>query len=407
MNTVTCSEPLQTRDAEMNMPARDSEAAKMLIVTEGVRLCVAAARSTSRAIVLTGSMSRGEATLKRDGAGWRALGDATFLLVFDNSAPPDVSELERSIEASLLAEGIRCRVAVVTSTSAQLRGMKPHIYAYELRERGIVLWGRRDTLRLIQPFTATDIPQEDGWWFLCNRMIEQLESATEANGPHENQTVVGYRIAKLYLAMAACYLLAIGEYAPSYRERVARLEELMVSHNPPPSPIPLQRFASLVSQCTRLKLEGEIAGIPGSFPQWRDAVLDAEALWRWALARITGVSATARRADLLAALAAQQSIVARAKGWARAAHVSRSALGRNCFRWARLARSLSPRYLVYGAASELFFATAEPKALTEDELAEIVAPLPINCADDQPLSWSTTASLVAHNFHVFLESTRS
>ncbi len=386
----------------------NSEVAKAFIVSEGSRLCVAAADSGARAIVLTGSMSRGEATLKRDDAGWRALGDATFLLVFDSSVRLSVSDLERAIEASLLAKGIRCKIAVVTSSSAQLREMKPHIYAYELRERGIVLWGRKDTLRLIPPFTAAHIPQEDGWWFLCNRMIEQLESAADANGFEENQTVVRYRIAKLYLAMAACYLLATGQYAPSYRDRAARLEELAASLDPQPAPVPLQRFAGLVSQCTKLKLEGEIAGNPDAFPQWHDAVSDAEALWRWALARITGRSATLARRDLLAALAAQQSIFARAKGWARAAYVSRPGLRRNCLRWGRLACSMSPRYLVYGAASELFFATAEPGALTPDELAEIVAPLPVTLSDahKQP-SWRAAAQLVAHNFHVFLESTRS
>ncbi len=386
----------------------DSEAAKALIVSEGLRLCIGAAGSSARAIVLTGSMSRGEATLKSEGTGWRALGDATFLLVFDDSVRLSVSELERAIEVSLSAKGISCKVAVVTSTSAQLREMKPHIYAYELRERGIVLWGREDTLRLIPPFTADHIPQEDGWWFLCNRMIEQLESAAEANGFHENQTVVRYRIAKLYLAMAACYLLSIGQYAPSYRDRAARVEELAESGSPAPAPIPLSRFASFVSQCTNLKLEGEITGNPDSFPQWRDAVSDAEALWRWTLARMTGISATRARKDLLAALGARQSMLGRAKGWARAVYVSRSALRRNWLRWGRLACSLSPRYLVYGAASELFFATSEPKAITPNELTEILAPLPLTISDvHQQLSWRTTAKLIAKNFHIFLESTRS
>ncbi|HZQ53534.1 MAG TPA: hypothetical protein VFB14_15120 [Bryobacteraceae bacterium] len=391
----------------VDAPSGDCEAAKATIVSEGTRLCAAAAGPSARAIVLTGSMSRGEATLKREGAGWRALGDATFLVVFDGPARLQVSELERAIEASLLEQGIRCKIAVVASDSAQLRGMKPHIYAYELRERGIVLWGRKDTLHLIPPFTAADIPQEDGWWFLCNRMIEQLESAADANGFEENQTVVRYRIAKLYLAMAACYLLATGQYAPSYRDRAARLKELAASHDPQPAPIPLQRFASLVSQCTDLKLEGEIAGNPAHFPQWQDAVSDAEALWRWTLARITGRSATLARRELLQAVAAQQPIFARAKGWARAAYVSRPTLRRNWLGWARLACSMSPRYLVYGAASELFFASAEPGTESPNELARVVARLPLPLADRrEPLSWRAAAKLVARNFHVFVESTR-
>lgn len=406
--TITISDELDYATGAPDRLTQDSEAAKAFIVSEGSRLCVAAVGATARAVVLTGSMSRGEATLKRDGAGWRALGDATFLLVFDGPVRLNLSELERTIGAGLLANGIRCKVAVVISTSTQLREMKPHIYAYELRERGVVLWGRKDTLHLIPSFTAAQIPQEDGWWFLCNRMIEQLESAAEADGFHESQTIVRYRIAKLYLAMAACYLLTIGQYAPSYRDRAARLQEIAACGAAFPAPIPLERFAGFVTQCTNLKLEGEISGALDDFPQWRDAVSDAGALWCWALALLTGQSAASKRGDLLRALAAQQSLFARAKGWARAAYVSRSALGRNWLRWAKLAFSISPRYLTYGAASELFFATAEPAPLSSDQLAEMLARLPLlHSGIRQQLSWRTAAKLVAQNFHLFVESTRS
>jgi hypothetical protein len=406
--TLTISDEVNHAGWPADPLSNESEAAKALIVNEGSRLCVAAVGSNARAVVLTGSMSRGEATLKRDGEGWRALGDATFLLVYDVPVRLNLAELERSIEATLLAKGIHCKVAVVTSTSAQLREMKPHIYAYELRERGIVLWGRKDTLHLIPPFSAAHIPQEDGWWFLCNRLIEQLESAAEAENLHENDAVVRYRIAKLYLAMAACYLLAIGQYAPSYRDRAARLEEIAASTNPHPAPISLQRFAEFVRQCTNLKLEGEISGRPDDFPQWRDAVRDAEALWRWTLSQLTGRSAAVERSELLRKLAAQHPLFARARGWARAAYVSRSALGSNWFRWGRLALSNSPRYLVYGAASELFFATAEPATLTSNELTEMLAQLPLPFSGNPgELSWRAAAKLVAVNFHVFVESTRS
>jgi hypothetical protein len=388
--------------------ALDSEAAKAFIVSEGAaRLCAAAAGQGTRAIVLTGSMSRGEATLKRDNAVWRVLGDATFLVVSDEPVRLQVPKLQQEIEGSLSAAGITCKVVVVTSTSAQLRAMKPQIYAYELRERGIVLRGDQDMLRAIPQFRAADIPQEDGWWLLCNRMIEQIEAAaTQTNSLDESRTAVRYRIAKLYLAMAACYLLAIGEYLPSYRERAARLEELAASQNRPPAPIPLQRLAKFVSQCTDLKLRGEALGGPADFPQWRDAISDAEALWRWALARIVSATASDNRTELLAALAAQQPILGRAKGWVRAAYVSPVALIRNWQRWAGLAFSMSPRYLVYGAASELFFAA--PDAFTPNELADIVARLPLApTPGHQQLSWRAAAMLVADNFHVFLESTRS
>ena len=352
-------------------------------------------------------MSRGEATLKREGANWRVLGDATFLVVFDRSVPLRVAELQRDIERTLLAQGVECKVVVVTATAGNLRNMRPHIYAYELRERGMVVWGDQEALRLIPRFAASQIPEEDGWWLLCNRMIEQLQAAAEADSFDDDCTAVRYCIAKLYLAMAACYLLAIGQYAPSYRDRAARLEQLAASDDDPPAPIPLQRFSTFVSQCTELKLQGETVGGPKRFPQWRDAVSDAEVLWRWALGRILGLDPQLGRTNLLAAAAARQPILARTKGWVRAAYVRPSAACRYALRWARLACNISPRYLVYEVASELFFGTPIP-ALTPHKLAGMAARLPLPPAEAaEQLSWRAVAGLVAHNFHVLVSSSRS
>ena len=385
----------------------DSSAAKALIVTESARLCAAAAGHKARAIVLTGSMSRGEATLKREGASWRVLGDATFLVVFDRSVPVRVAELERDIEGALLAQRVGCKVVVVTATAANLRNMRPHIYAYELRERGLVVWGDQEALRLIPRFTASQIPEEDGWWLLCNRMIEQLQAAAEADSFDDDSTAVRYRIAKLYLAMAACYLLAIGQYAPSYRDRAVRLQQLAASEDDPRAPIPLRRFSTFVSRCTELKLHGETVDGPNQFPRWRDAVSDAEVLWRWALGRILSLDPKLARSDLLAAVAARQPILARTKGWVRAAYVRPAAACRYGLRWARLACSMSPRYLVYDVASELFFSTPRP-AFTGAALAAMAARLPLPLAEaGQQLSWRAVARLVAHNFHVLVSSSRS
>jgi hypothetical protein len=408
--TITFANPGEGTVSATQAPApQDIATAKALIIAESSRLCAVAGHQ-ARAIVLTGSMSRGEATLKRDGAGWRVLGDATFLIVFDVSVRLrlPVLELEREIERRLLALGISCKIMVVTATSANLRSMTPHIYAYELQERGVVVWGDKEVLRLIPRFTASAIPKEDGWWLLCNRMIEQLESAAEADSFDGDCLTVRYKIAKLYLAMAACYLLTIGQYAPTYRERAARLKKLSASDDAQPTPNFLQRLSKFVSQCTELKLQGETVTADGQFPDWRDAVLDAEVLWRWALGRISGVNPTWSRAELLAAVAAGQPIFARTKGWVRAAYVRPLAFSRCWLRWARFAFSTSPRYLVYGVASELFFGAPTPDAIRLQELTALAARLPLpHTEDDQQLSWRGVATSVAHNFHVLLSSSRS
>jgi hypothetical protein len=386
----------------------DIDAVREFLIAEGARLCAAAFGNKARAIVLTGSMSRGEATLKRDREGWCVQGDATYLAVLKRSTPFHTPQLERVIESALLAHGIRCRVVVVTATSSSLRKMKPHIYAYELRERGIVVWGDPSVLHLMPRYAVAEIPKEDGWWLLCNRMIEQLEAAAQLESDQTQCAAVRYRIAKLYLAMAGCYLLSIDEYRPSYRERAEHLQELARSQTPPESPVPLQRFARLVSECTYLKLNGNASGDEEEFPGWRDAVWDAEAMWRWTLARMSGSDPCLDRPTLLAKAAGLQRRLARAKGWVRSACVQRAVFRRSWLRWARLVRFGSPRYLIYGAASDLFFASREGKVLTSQKLEELVSKLPLRPAQDaRQLTWNTAAMMVAHNFHCLVESTRT
>ena len=390
------------------MALENIEAAKSFIVSEGARLCARVVGDKARAIILTGSLSRDEATLKKDGLEWRALGDATFLVIFDGPANVHTAEIENEIESYLISQRVKCKIVVVTSTASALSKMKPHIYAYELRERGIVVWGDQSVLDLMPRFTAADIPIEDGWWFLCNRIIEQLETAAKANQSHDIDADVRYRIAKLYLAMAACYLLVIGQYQPSYQDRARRLRELAAWSMSEPSPIPLKRFSQLVSECTYLKVQGETTGVFGQFPQWRDAMSDAESLWRWTLSRMLGSKSSGSRSDLLAMVAKRQPMLARAKGWVRAAALHPGVFCRNWFRWARLACNASPRYLVYGAAGDLFFSQQDIDSITPDQLVAIAAKLPLShCKDDQQLSWRMVGMMIADNFHGLLESTRS
>jgi len=385
------------------------ETAKAFIAHEGARLCARVVGDRARAIVLTGSLSRGEATLKRDGLGWRALGDATFLIVFNRSAKVRTAEIESEIECHLISHGVRCKIVVVTSTASALSNMRPHIYAYELRERGIVVWGDQSVLDLMPQFTAADIPIEDGWWFLCNRIIEQLETAAKADQSRDIDTDVRYRIAKLYLSMAACYLLVVGQYAPSYRDRAQRLRELAASPIPQPSPIPLQRFSQFVSECTLLKMCGDTKGEFGQFPQWCDAVSDAESIWCWTLSRMLGGIPSDTRSTLLSLLAKQQPLLARTKGWVKAAIVHPKVCLRCWCRWARLACIASPRYLVYGAAADLFFNLEGSRVtITQHQLVSIMVKLPLtHTKGDHQLSWRSVALMIADNFHGLVEATRS
>ena len=405
---TTTEQEIETtvRSGWISIP-QDATAAKSLIVTESSRLIAAEVGTKARAIILTGSMSRGETTLQLEGSMWRVLGDATFLVVFDGPAELNVAGLEQAIHDELLLQGVKCKVVVVPSSADNLRAMKPHIYAYELKERGVVVWGDKQALSLIPAFGAADIPKEDGWWLLCNRMIEQIETAASSSTFSDNSTAVRYRIAKLYLAMSACYLLVTGRYEPSYQSRATRLKLISETDPTAPAPIALARFSDVVSRCTDMKLYGEAGVSLEDFPRWQNAVADAEKIWRWALAEITGLDENVGRKQLLGALASQQQLLARTKGWMRAVLSHRSGVLQESLRWARFAISSSPRYLVYGAASELFLMSQEPASASNGQLISIAQELPISLKrPKQDLSWNVVAKQVALNFHALLENNR-
>jgi hypothetical protein len=387
-----------------------------------------------RAVVLTGSLARDEATLVKGKKNWRLLGDAEFLLIFDARAPLppkiDMSLLRQNVETSIYRLGIAGEVSFSASHPKYLRGLRPHIFAYELRNCGQVVGGDSQILTQIPTFFATDIPVEDGWRLLSNRMVEQLESL---EGLEQRPKILPrrllYRTVKLYLDMATSFLLFTGEYAPTYAERAKRLSMLAAAQSAEhKDPFDLRRFSDRVNECTRWKLsETDLhsssylaSAIELGFSWCEDAVIHARKLWRWELARLVGGIGEGSNEDLLERWMKCQPVFRRLRGWLfvlRKEGWHRS--WRHWQRWARLAWCGSPRDLTYAAASELFFHLPYPlepigkaeqvhrncqKALVHLPVVRHVELDPR--AQGKP-SWLETASIVRWNYRRFLEETRS
>jgi hypothetical protein len=284
--------------------------------------------------VLTGSLARDEGTCVEDGQYSQVLGDAEFLLVFKRttSLPPEpaLELIREQIEQSLLRRGIRCHVGLSAVHPRFFGRLRPAIFAYELLAYGQVIWGDCNILALVPRFSAGDIPLEDAWRLLSNRMIELLETALLENreqvtGDNEERSgtsdvlpttsrfsvpcsvsavtgslspvpsSVPYAAVKLYLDMATSFLLFKGAYEPTYRQREAKLRTLAENagnlHGYPFSP--LRRFSQRVTVCTELKLGTAAPAITAI--SWEEMVADARALWRWEMERLTGSADAAPR----------------------------------------------------------------------------------------------------------------
>ena len=395
--------------------------AKRAVCEHIVHHCVRTYRDRLSAIVLAGSMARDEATFVRDGKDVRLLGDADCALIFRKNAslPADseTASLEHTIEEHLAKDGVRGKVGLSAVTPGFLENLPRDITTYELRNCGQVLWGEPDILSIVRNFSASAIMREDAWRMLCNRMIEQLAYVGHFNNTSAELTPeLHYATVKLFLDMATSYLLFAEQYAPSYRERSARLLAL-AERTQGDAPFPLKKFAARVAQCTSWKLLGEARDCDRRVGLWHEGIRYLRRLWRWEMIQLTSSSGEATIKSLCRQLAKQQTVQQRLRGWLSV--VKRRGWlksWRRWPRWMRLSLDSTPRYLVYRAATEVVFRL--PYLLKQEgELPRldvdwhaIQALLPERAprqSSPEKVLWRALADDVWWNYSKFLMNTRA
>jgi len=355
-----------------------------------------------RAIVLTGSLARGEGTWVHDNRGCSLAGDAEFLVLFsDGVRLPSaqlIEGLRRSIELRLHAESVDAHIGLSPVYPTYLRRLRPHIFAYELVQHGKVVWGERHILDLAPRFSPAEIPVEDGFRLLMNRIIELIDVL--CTGPHSTAPqdsycgAVHYRVMKLWLDMATSFLLFQGRYESTYRSRAESFAQMASRSGSNGdglvvAPIPLERFAERVSFATNYKLGTGRAAASISERDLCDLIDDVHALWRWELERLVAQSVRLDDARLLSRWLRSEELTARTRSWA--AITKRFGLERSARmlpRWVGLSFKGSPRRLVYAAASRLLFALPRILQLLpgEGDSRKEVRTLPVLNARNQ-LGW--------------------
>ncbi len=388
---------------------------KNTICEEAARLCRQIYRDRLRAIVLGGSLARNEGTFVKDVEGVLLLGDADMLLVFDDETrlpvPSDLVVLRTKVEQRLQHRGLRASITLNAVHPEYLRSLPPTIFAYELRTCGDVVDGDPDILRLIPVFGPDQIPQEDAWRLLSNRLVEQLDSIEEILSGNLSPAAA-YRTVKLYLDMATSWLLFSGGYAPTYADRASNLTKVSgPTDDPAPWPFPAPAFAADVAACTQWKLAPDTAVFSADRGFWERAIEYARRLWEWELARLERDTADGSRA-LIERSIRRDPLHKRLRGWA---YVVRSQGWHRSFaQWPRWARQLtygSPRHLVYAAGVTLLFTLQDSRNSARgcdvDALHRYlpVATLGEDSADTSPVV--AVARAVVENYRNFVEETRA
>ncbi len=393
--------------------AMDSpQAVQAAVASEMVAVCRAAFGRDLRAVVLTGSLARGEGSAVRRDGGWQLLSDAEFIILLQDQAPltADAQALAREAHSRLAELDIHCAISASLAHADYFASLQPHIFAYELRVCGQVVWGEPDALLLIPAFPVSALPKEDAWQMLSNRTIEFLEASAG-----DDAAQLSYRTIKLHLDLATSLLVFLGAYEPGYAARAARLREIANSR-PSLGPIDLKELAQRVEVCTGWKLGEGAPADEGLARQFRSAApRDAARVWRWELAQMTGMAENTPTRSLMRAWMRRQSYRRRLRGWLYAArHQGWLRSVRQWPRWMVRAAKASPRYWTYACAGELAGAIAErnensgaENGLSAAECRRIAAQLPVDRAAGACADWQTLAREIAWNYHAFLEGTRS
>ncbi len=391
-------------------PSKNAEITSA-ISRQVVQLATQRYGSSLRAIILTGSLARGEGSFVQDSQDSYvtcALGDAELFLVFNiGSRLPErasLCRLESEIETELVQSGVQVHVGLSPVWPTYFENMPRHIFTYELQAWGRILWGDKQILTLIPKFSAVDIDREDAWRLLNNRMLEVLEiSPALADVGRTLPPEMAYRIVKLYLDMATSYLVFRGEYEASYCGRSEKLAGMAAT-----APFSwFKAFSGRVVHCTNLKLSGSVDSL-ATLEFWREAIGYAHDLWLWELNQLADRNSRLADTDLVMQWARRQVLRRRIRGWAfvlRRCGWHKS--WRYWIRWAHCAMLASPRYCIYAAGSELLFRLPSLLDSKQDESKDfkrLYALLPVARSSEQT-SWQALALAIAWNYREFLETT--
>lgn len=404
----------------------NGESAKSRITDTMRRWCLQSFGARLKAIILTGSLARDEATSKTTDQGLRFLSDAEFMVILTNDAeipsPEMVTLIRSGVEEELRNQGIICKLSFGAVYESFLLDLGETIFGYELLTCGEVVYGDSDMLGN-KAGRVLPVSREDAWRMLANRTVELLDIVPElVDGVEPLSEAAQYRIAKLYCDMATSLLVFKQEFVAGYQARAAKLQELHERGLLSGLPLDEDWFVGMLRRCAKYKISHSWDGTSPflTFDSLQQAVTVLSSLWTWELAQMHDVTLPSPQ-GMLRLHMQRQALKERLRGWAyvvrrRGVIASLPHAGR----WLRLARCASPRYCVYAAALETV-SSLEFQVSSGGNSAQRGPLETRNSKLETALNWLPMAYLSAHsapdikdvaeailwNYHEFLVETRA
>lgn len=328
----------------------------------------------AKALIVTGSTARDEATILYGSSAARWLSDVEAMVVVPDAMAPseedgNLARVARQAMEELERRGVRVTVELKAVRGRLFPQLKPLLFSYELRQHGRQMFGDCDYLSRIPPFTWRDIPREDAWRLLSNRMVEWLEFQYEQPGMEVEAAF--YVLVKLYLDLITSLSLVAGRYTDRYATRSAAVPEMAAWLDGRVRGLDAGKMAEAASLCAEYKLNpgaGRFAWLsrgtsPGGVREllngagygwmYDDLFAFLSAVWEWELSEIAGRPLTTEE-ETRAFIARLYGWRFRLRGWGKLAlYPEFRSPGRFWGRLPRLFWAGTPRALVYFCAWSL------------------------------------------------------
>ena len=257
MNEVANSKPGSHAAVELSAAAHGAEA-KFRIGDTMRRWCFQSLGPRLKALILTGSLARNEATWQQTDQGTQFLSDAEFMVILEGKAeipsPALATLICKGAEEELRNQGVLCKLSLGAVHEAFLSNLGETIFGYELLTCGEVVSGDPDILSRRAQY-VTHVSEEDAWRMLANRTVELLEIVPELlDGLPSLSEAAQYRLTKLYCDMATTILVFKQEFVAGYQARADKLWGLQQHGLLSDLPFDADGFVGLVRRCTGYKV---------------------------------------------------------------------------------------------------------------------------------------------------------
>lgn len=382
------------------------------------------------ALVLTGSISRGEGSFVTDARGTtRLIGDIEFLLVANdlNEGRRKAMELERVLSEMLRRRNIEAQVDVTAAPLTYFEGLSPHIFGVELKVHGKVIAGDLSIMERIPEFGAKDIPAWDALHLLFNRMVEQIIALEMlVDGDLEDLKRAHYQNIKFTLDIGGSLLASLGLYRTTYAERAGVMDVALAEIKNEAVRDVLSGLSNDVKMATEVKLNPVLDPVlaldsDGSpvleelresvLKRWLELARIGKSLWMWEMNRYLASGWSDDVDFLLGRYCKKEKVTARLYGWSKCLRRLRRRGALDYPRVLRLLNSGSPRGHIYASATLLYFALPgvldeAGGCLTEKDVRKIRALLPSlqDEIDFERTGWTDVCRDVVHNWNMHVKT---